>query len=112
PVYALTLSADGKTLASESTDSTVLLWDVAELVRPAAAVNAALTAKEVESLWQDLADADAGKAYQAINLLSAAPAETVPFLRNHIKAIPPADPQVVAKLLDDLNSTKFALREK
>src|SRR5207244_7167682 len=63
PVYALALSADGKTLASGSNDSTVLLWDVAEIVRPIAATKTALAAKEVESLWQDLAGEDAAKAY-------------------------------------------------
>src|SRR5439155_11904998 len=64
PIYSLALSKDGKTLATGSNDSTVLLWDVAELTKPLTVAKVTPTAKELEALWQDLGDADAAKAYQ------------------------------------------------
>jgi len=112
PLLALALSPDGKLLASGSNDSTVLLWNVAELSKPAAVGKALVTAKELEEQWNDLANDDAAKAYQAMNGLAAAPAEGVLFLKSRLKAITPMDPKVLENLLDDLNSPKFQVREK
>ncbi len=111
PVHALSISPDGKMLASGSTDSTVLLWDIAELTRPQDAAKPA-TAKELDKLWNDLADGDAAKAFQAITALASVPAEAVPLIKSRLKAVPPVDPKVLTKLFDDLNSQKFAVREK
>jgi WD40 repeat protein len=111
-IYSLSLSADGKTLASGSNDSTVLLWEVAELRKPASAVKALPTAKELDGLWQQLADADAAKAYKAMSLLASVPADSTAFFKDHIKVVAPADPKHVEKLLDDLNSENFKAREK
>jgi WD40 repeat protein len=111
-IHSLALSADGKTLVSGSNDSTVLIWDVAEVSKPASAVKVVPTAKEVEALWQTLADTDAGKAYEAMNTLINAPAEAVPVLAKQLKAIPAPDAKMIEKLLDDLNSNKFNVRER
>jgi WD40 repeat protein len=54
-------SPDGKRMATGHTDGTILLWDV-DL--PAAS-EVRLDTKEVETLWADLHDADAAKAWRA-----------------------------------------------
>jgi hypothetical protein len=71
-----------------------------------------LTEKQLEQLWTDLAGADAAKAYQAIQQLSASPKEAVPFLKTHLKPIPPVDAKILDQLFTDLNSDKFSVRDK
>ncbi len=70
-VTTLAFSPDGHTLASGSTDTTVLLWDMtgslSETVRKAAKPDAA------EKLWDALADEDAEKSYRLIQSLTARP---------------------------------------
>jgi WD40 repeat protein len=111
-IYSLALSPDGTMLASGSDDSTVLLWPIAELRKPATAVAVRPAAKDLDGAWQELANADAGRAYKAMGLLAAAPAEATQLLKQHLKPIAPADPKLVEKLLDELNSDKFAVRDK
>ena len=112
PILTLTLSTDGKTLASGSSDSTVLLWDVAELAKPFVPAKVVYSDKELEDIWNDLAGPDAAKAYKAINHLAAVPAQATPLLKARITPIPAADPKVIEQLLDDLNSPKFPVRDK
>jgi WD40 repeat protein len=110
-VVALSLAADGRTLASGSGDGTVLLWDVAEISKPAPAVKTVIGADKLEGLWQDLADPNGVKAFDAINHLATAPAVAAPFLKGKLQPIAPVDPQRLEKLLADLNSNKFKERD-
>jgi WD40 repeat protein len=112
PLLALALSPDGKMLASGSNDSTVLLWDVAEISKPAGVGKGPIAAKDLELMWSDLANDDAGKAYQAMNALANAPAEVVPLLKSRLQPVAPVDQKVLENLLDELNSPKFQVREK
>jgi WD40 repeat protein len=113
PLLALAVSPDGKTLATGSNDSTVLLWDVADLTKPGGpGIPAKITAKDLDGLWKDLADDDAGKAFKAIAAMTTAPAETAQFLKAQLKPVAPVDQKVLEKLMDDLNSEKYVVREK
>jgi WD40 repeat protein len=112
PVFTLSLSPDGKTLASGSADATVLLWDVAEITRPVSVTPAKLTAADLDGLWQDLADPNGERAYAAINRLAASPAEAAAFLKGKLKPVPPIDPAVLERLFTDLNSVKFKERDR
>jgi hypothetical protein len=112
PVLSLTVSPDGKTLASGSADATVLLWDVAEISKPATVAKVALTPKDLAALWTDLASSDAGKAFQAILKLSASPHDTVAYLEQRLRPVPAPDPKVVAQLFNDLDHPKFQVRDK
>jgi WD40 repeat protein len=103
PVWALSLSSDGKKLASGSRDGTVLLWEVAELLH--------FSPEELANLWEDLAGT-ASAPRQAMGRLSLAPSDAVPFLKSKLGPIPPMDPQQIGRLVAELDSPKFAVRDK
>jgi WD40 repeat protein len=109
-VLSLAFSPDGRTLASASGDTTALLWAVPacggrELSKP-------LTDKELATAWDDLAAADAGRAYRSLVLLAATPQQTVLLCQQQLHAGEAADPKVLARLLADLDAGEFTVREK
>jgi RNA polymerase sigma factor (sigma-70 family) len=107
-VVALAFTRDGRTLGSGSADTTILTWDLAG---PAQAP----TGAELDALWADLAGGDAAKAYQAVRRLAAAPKQAAPFLGRRLKPAAPLaapDRERFARLLADLDSDGFAVREK
>jgi hypothetical protein len=68
-----------------------------------------------ESLWDDLANMDAPRAYQAVGALAAKPDQAVPLLRDRLRqaaAQTQDDPEQVARLIADLNADDFDTREK
>jgi hypothetical protein len=67
-------------------------------------------AKQLELLWIDLASEQAGKAYHAEFALAVA--QAVPFLKEHLTPVRPIDPKRVEKLIADLDSEEFAVRDK
>ncbi len=111
PVNALAFSPDGRLLLTGSDDATALLWDLGRLPLPRTA-RAATVRVELESLWQDLAAADAGRAWRAVGALAGAPECAVPFLRNRLRPAAALAPAEVARLVEDLDSVHFARREK
>jgi RNA polymerase sigma factor (sigma-70 family) len=115
PVRALTFSKDGRWLATASTDTTILLWPAAALAPKSAPRAIALTAAEVQTLWDDLASADAAKAYQAMGALIAAPRQSLPFIAERLKDAVPREvnqTERIARLIADLDSAVFAVRTK
>jgi WD40 repeat protein len=109
-IAALAFTPDGKRLASGSRDTTILVWDVASLKREARPATLSLKAPEVADQWTELAGEDAGKAFQSIRKLAAAPAEVVPFFQDRIKPAIPADPKKLQRLIADLDSGEFETR--
>src|SRR5262249_11478416 len=69
-VFGLCFAADGRYLASASSDTTVLLWDARTW--PAFAP-VQLSPDELKAAWADLDGADAARAFRAIGKLAASP---------------------------------------
>ncbi|HKB37606.1 MAG TPA: hypothetical protein VKD72_14250, partial [Gemmataceae bacterium] len=111
-VRSLAFSPDGRTLASGSSDSTILLWDVTGLAQPERTRPAELTPEDLEDLWDDLAAASAATSYQALKRLAAAGAQAVAFANRHLRPVPAPDRQRIARWIADLDSERFAAREE
>jgi WD40 repeat protein len=107
-VTYLAFSPDGRRLISGLDDSTLLIWDVG--TRDTS--TSKLGAKGVAKAWADLAGTDAPRAFRARWALASAPEETIPLLKEHLRPIRPADPERLRRLLTDLESEQFAVREK
>jgi len=103
-IQSLGFSADGRRLASASTDSTVLIWD---LVPAHADVSGTVAA-----WWADLASEDARRAYAAIWRLSEMPEPTLALLRQHLLPVPEPDASKTRQCIEDLDSKQFAVRQK
>jgi WD40 repeat protein len=102
---AVALSADGRTLATAPSDTTVLTWDLPDRVGAPRRLGGA----ELGRLWADLAGEDAARAYRAVRALSESAISAVPFLKARL---PPAAAKDHGLLIADLGASKFALREK
>jgi WD40 repeat protein len=66
----------------------------------------------VAAAWEDLASPDAARAYQAIWTMVRAPNEALPLLRENLQPVPGPDPKVIEQFIKDLDSPKFAVRDK
>jgi dipeptidyl aminopeptidase/acylaminoacyl peptidase len=104
-VDAIAFSRDGRILVTGGGETAALVWDL----RPAAPTP--LTADALKGAWADLASTDAAKAYQAVQHLATAPGQGVPFLREALPPVPPADEKRIARLIADLDGDAFATRE-
>ena len=111
-VSVVAFCAKGKLLVSGSDDTTALVWDVSRLFPSKAEHTVSLSPEQLSALWADLKNEDASKAYDVLCALVAAPANSLPFLREHLRAIPRVDPQRVAQLLSDLDSARFSAHDK
>jgi RNA polymerase sigma factor (sigma-70 family) len=107
-VTSLAFSPDGRRLVSGLSDSTLLVWGVAERqVGKAARLDGGAAARA----WADL-EGEARKAFGARGALAGSPAQAVALLKGRLKPVQPADPGDVQRLLADLDSDSFATREK
>lgn len=108
-VTGLTFSPDGKLLASQSSDASAILWDVTELAKER---KEGLSAIELDAAWSALAGEDAGQAHRAIWSLALRPKGVVPFLADRLRPFVGIDSKKIAKLIDNLNSDDFKVRER
>src|SRR5262249_34203475 len=78
------LSPDGKLLATGQPDGTALVWKVK---LPGTVEGERLGDEGLKKAWNELADEDAAKAWQALRRLAAVPGEAVPFLRTRLEPV-------------------------
>lgn len=76
----------------------------------------ATAADKLESLWTELAGDDARKAFRAVRALAARPKDAVPFLAERLRTVAAQkefddDPKRIARLISELDSDEFAVRE-
>jgi RNA polymerase sigma factor (sigma-70 family) len=109
-IQSLAFSGDGRRLASASSDSTVLIWDLA----PRAADPSLRTPGErtLAAWWADLARADAARAQAAVWRLADAPAAAVPFLARHLRPVREDDMKALRQEIADLDSDAFPVRQQ
>jgi hypothetical protein len=105
---ALTLAADGHTVATGQPDTTVLLWDLRAPERPATP----LTAAELEACWADLAGADGGRALAALSRLADAPGQAVPLLRERLRPARAPAAAELRELVSALDAADFSRRQQ
>jgi roadblock/LC7 domain-containing protein len=111
-ITALAFAGDGRALATGSADTTALIWDLATARRKLQPVRRELTDAELPAFWDDLAARNGAKAYNAVQRLTAAPAQAVDFLKGQLRPAAPVDSQRIDALLADLASPQFAVRQK
>jgi RNA polymerase sigma factor (sigma-70 family) len=111
-VMALSFSTDGRTLASGSADSTALIWDVTSHLQDGQLRGRPLSAKELDQRWADLASGDAAQGYPALWDLAAAPGQSIPLLREKLRPPAQPDPKRLAKIIADLDSKRYVVRQK
>jgi RNA polymerase sigma factor (sigma-70 family) len=106
-VSALTFTPDGATLIAGFSNGILLTFDVAKDVpRPAAKLSDA----ELEAYWADLS-ADTARAHRAIGALVDSPRLAAPMLRSRLAPVPVADAPTLRRIIADLDSATFAVRE-
>jgi hypothetical protein len=108
-VLCLSLSPDGRLIATGTTATTVLVWDVSQ---PAGGRRRAPTPADLDQLWSDLASPDGATAFTAVWAFADVGAKAVAFLQTRLRGARPADPEEIARLIGALSSDRFAAREK
>jgi WD40 repeat protein len=110
-IASIDFSPDGKRLVSGGDDTTILVWDIEPHVANLGHSKRALPARELESLWRELASTDAPRAYAAIARLVQAPQSTASMLKQKLAPVKPEEIAQVRAKIDELESDKFKLRE-
>jgi RNA polymerase sigma factor (sigma-70 family) len=110
-VLGVAFSADGRTLATCSFDTTAVLWDLTGQ-RLAGKGARMLTEAQVDSAWKDIAGDDAGKAYSAMWLLASAPEQVLPGLQKRLTISSDLNTANPKQLVANLDNEQFAVRQK
>jgi hypothetical protein len=111
-VQSLAFSADNRRLASTSTDSTVLLWDLTGKSGPVAGPAGEPGEKDIAGWWADLSGDDARRAQAAVWRLAETPGRFVPFLRQRLRPATDAWAKQIRQHIAELDSDTFAIRQK
>lgn len=106
-VTHLAFSPHGRRLVSGLDDATLLIWDVGTPISVRK-----LDGKTATKAWNDLASRDAALAFRARGMLISSPEIALPLLTKHLHPAKSADPQRLRRLLADLDSDQFAMRQE
>jgi WD40 repeat protein len=109
PIHSLAFLPNDRALVTGMNDGTLLVWDMTPPT-PKADLAQHLDCKQLDAAWADLAD-DARRAYRAIYTLAASPEQALPFLAKHLRPVAVVEAKQVDKLLADLDSEQFTVRQ-
>ncbi|HYT88598.1 MAG TPA: PQQ-binding-like beta-propeller repeat protein [Gemmataceae bacterium] len=117
PAHPLTtnpwaIAPSGTFFASANRNHTILVWDLTKQALKPPSQRTDASRAELETLWADLASADAKNAFRAAADLVAVPAQSVPFLCERLKPVAGVPPQSIVNHIKDLNNVQFEAREK
>jgi hypothetical protein len=112
PITALAIAGNARLLATGGDDGLVNIWDVTGRQVNGKLPPVDLSNEELASLWQDLAELDGRKAYQAIWHLVAAGNRPLPFLRDKLIHLPGDIAKRVDLLVSQLDDPLFRVRER
>jgi WD40 repeat protein len=110
PAQTLAFFPDGRRLATGMMDGTVLVWELTPETWPKTDLPQQLDRRQLDAAWIDLAG-DARKAHRTIYTLAGVPKQALPFLADHLRPVAAVEAKRVEKLLTDLDSDQFAVRE-
>ena len=108
-VLCAAVSPDGKTIASGSADTTILLWNAADLLPKTPAADPG--PKDLDRLWDDLRSDDAPTAYKAILALLGAPDKATAVVRDRLPPTAKPDPKKVKDFLAALDGNDVDQRD-
>lgn len=111
-VTSVGFSPDGRSVASGSRDFTILVWDVTGLRTGNKRRGQPLDARQLEHLWEALADRDAAEAHRAAWQLVAVPRQAARLLRTRLKPVESPPPQRIARLVAELDAPQFRVRAR
>lgn len=108
---AIAFTRDGRRLITGHDDATALIWDLTGIGRANGAAAPELSADAISRQWDALAGDEAAKAYAAAWELIDRGAQTIAFVREHLKPVKAADEALVRRLVAQLDAAAFADRE-
>jgi RNA polymerase sigma factor (sigma-70 family) len=106
-ISSLAFSPDGRRLGGGQFNGAALIWNV----RQKATVPGALSEKELEQVWIDLAENSAALGQPAVWQLATRPDQAVAFLKARLEPAAAADAKRIRQLIAGLDHEKFAVRE-
>lgn len=111
PINTLSFASDSKTLASGGADHTILIWDVSGFASMAEPQIEKLSREKLAQCWDDLAGADAARAYKAIAEFARHPEQAESLFKDKFAGLKKLDVQRLTRLIADLDSDDFKTRE-
>jgi WD40 repeat protein len=109
---SMAFSHNGKILATGMANSTVVLWDLARVLKQAQPPPKILAPEQLDLLWKDLSAGDARRAYAAVWALAAASDQAINVLNRRVRPVQATDAKRISRLIADLNSDHFQTRAK
>ncbi|MBL8793414.1 MAG: hypothetical protein JNM56_05900, partial [Planctomycetia bacterium] len=69
-------------------------------------------AQQLAGWWNDLASDEADRAYRAMRALATVPRQATSFFSERLRPVAAVEPRALAKLIADLDSRQFAVRQQ